>query len=244
MARIMSALILSLLLTSAVAADRSRLVRAEFQRLNPCPVNGATRGACPGWEVDHGIVLCSGGKDEAVVIDLFSRQVVGWSLREDMTRDNVIDALRMAWFKRRPSKRAGLMLARERFDFLLALVERGLDRAEIAAEHIVGERDLVLITPADRGEHAQHRSRSAAQGARSIALDALRIAKTIGGFLHHFDRYIERHKNLVVRRPRVLFARSREFVLGMVLSLHGSGPIPALGRFAANPPCRTIGGVV
>lgn len=31
----------------------------------------------------------------AVVIDLFSRQVVGWSLREDMTRDIVIDALRM-----------------------------------------------------------------------------------------------------------------------------------------------------
>lgn len=32
----------------------------------------------------------------AVVIDLFSRQVVGGSLREDMTRDIVIDALRMA----------------------------------------------------------------------------------------------------------------------------------------------------
>ena len=32
----------------------------------------------------------------AVVIDLFRRQVVGWSPREDMTRDIVIDALRMA----------------------------------------------------------------------------------------------------------------------------------------------------
>jgi transposase InsO family protein len=39
-----------------------------------------------------------------VVIDLFSRQVVGWSLRADMTREIVIDALRMAWFKRRPAK--------------------------------------------------------------------------------------------------------------------------------------------
>ena len=47
----------------------------------------------------------------AVVIDLFSRQVVGWSLRHDMTRDIVIDALRMAWFKRHPSKQAGLMFA-------------------------------------------------------------------------------------------------------------------------------------
>ena len=50
----------------------------------------------------------------AVVIDLFSRQVVGWSLREDMTRDIVIDALRMAWFKRHPGKPAGVMFHRDR----------------------------------------------------------------------------------------------------------------------------------
>jgi putative transposase len=50
----------------------------------------------------------------AVVIDLFSRQVVGWSLREDMTRDIVIDALRMAWFKRHPSKFAGLIFHSDR----------------------------------------------------------------------------------------------------------------------------------
>ena len=35
----------------------------------------------------------------AVVIGLLSRQVVSWSLRHDMTRDIVIDALRMAWFQ-------------------------------------------------------------------------------------------------------------------------------------------------
>lgn len=50
----------------------------------------------------------------AVVIDLFNRQVVGWSLRQDMTRDIVIDALRMAWFKRRPGKQAGLILHSDR----------------------------------------------------------------------------------------------------------------------------------
>ena len=50
----------------------------------------------------------------AVVIDLFSRQVVGWSLHHDMTRDIVIDALRMAWFKRHPSKQAGLMFHSDR----------------------------------------------------------------------------------------------------------------------------------
>ena len=50
----------------------------------------------------------------AVVIDLFSRQVVGWSLRQDMTREIVIDALRMAWFKRHPSKEAGLVFHSDR----------------------------------------------------------------------------------------------------------------------------------
>jgi putative transposase len=50
----------------------------------------------------------------AVVIDLFSRQVVDWSLRHDMTRDIVIYALRMAWFKRHPSKQASLMFHSDR----------------------------------------------------------------------------------------------------------------------------------
>jgi transposase InsO family protein len=36
----------------------------------------------------------------AMVIDVFSRQVVGGSTREDMTREIVIDVLRMVWFKR------------------------------------------------------------------------------------------------------------------------------------------------
>jgi transposase InsO family protein len=51
----------------------------------------------------------------AVVIDLFSRQVVGWSLKERMTRDIVIDALRMAWFRRQPAaKEPGLIFHSDR----------------------------------------------------------------------------------------------------------------------------------
>lgn len=50
----------------------------------------------------------------AVVIDLFSRQVVGWAMRQDMTRELVIDALRMAWFKRHPAKDAGLIFHSDR----------------------------------------------------------------------------------------------------------------------------------
>ena len=68
----------------------------------------------------------------AVVIDLFSRQVVGWSLREDMTRELVIDALRMAWFKRHPGKQAGLIFHSDRgsqyasHDFRGVLKEYGI----------------------------------------------------------------------------------------------------------------------
>ena len=68
----------------------------------------------------------------AVVIDLFSRQVVGWSLQETMTRGIVIDALRMAWFKRSPSKQSGLIFHSDRgsqyasHDFRDVLKEYGI----------------------------------------------------------------------------------------------------------------------
>ena len=40
----------------------------------------------------------------AVVIDLFSRQMVGWSMQPHMQSSLVTDALRMAWFRRAPEK--------------------------------------------------------------------------------------------------------------------------------------------
>jgi putative transposase len=39
----------------------------------------------------------------ATVIDLFSRQVVGFAMAEHMGAQLVVDALRMAWFRRRPA---------------------------------------------------------------------------------------------------------------------------------------------
>jgi len=50
----------------------------------------------------------------AVVIDLFSRQVVGWSMRSDMRSNLVIDALEMALYQRRPEKKAGLLFHSDR----------------------------------------------------------------------------------------------------------------------------------
>lgn len=50
----------------------------------------------------------------AVVIDLFSRKIVGWSMREDMTSRVALDAVRMAWFQRCPGVKTGLMFHSDR----------------------------------------------------------------------------------------------------------------------------------
>ena len=47
-----------------------------------------------------------------VILDLFSRQVVGWSMQPHMRTELVSDALRMAWFRRRPQ--AGLIVHSDR----------------------------------------------------------------------------------------------------------------------------------
>lgn len=39
----------------------------------------------------------------AIVMDLFNREIVGWSLKPRMTADIVTDALTMAWFRKRPA---------------------------------------------------------------------------------------------------------------------------------------------
>jgi len=68
----------------------------------------------------------------AVVIDLFSRKVVGWSMRPDMQRNLVIDALEMAWFQRNPGKNAELIFHSDRGsqyasdDFSGVLKEHGI----------------------------------------------------------------------------------------------------------------------
>jgi len=39
----------------------------------------------------------------AIVLDLFNREVIGWSLKPRMTADIVTDALTMAWFRKKPA---------------------------------------------------------------------------------------------------------------------------------------------
>ena len=43
--------------------SRSTRVIAKFKEIHPCPENGKTSGACPGWAIDHVIPLACGGCD-------------------------------------------------------------------------------------------------------------------------------------------------------------------------------------
>ncbi len=89
-------------LTILALGQLAMVARLAPEKRIPCRVIQSTQGER--HDEDNG----------GVVIDLFILQVVGWSMRADMTRDIVIDALRMAWFKRHPDKQAGLIFHSDR----------------------------------------------------------------------------------------------------------------------------------
>lgn len=43
---------------------RSEAAKDAFKRSQPCPANGATSGACPGYVIDHVVPLKRGGADD------------------------------------------------------------------------------------------------------------------------------------------------------------------------------------
>ncbi len=75
-------------------------------------------------QTDAGVAVSGGGLDRS------SRQVVGWSMQPHMKTSLVMDALRMAWFRRRPE--AGLIFHSDRGSqycghaFQQTLVEYGM----------------------------------------------------------------------------------------------------------------------
>lgn len=55
-----AALVVSLL---TLGTERDPHQRVLFMKSHPCPANGKTRGACPGYVVDHINPLCADGPD-------------------------------------------------------------------------------------------------------------------------------------------------------------------------------------
>ena len=43
---------------------RSQTAKNRFKREHPCPATGESRGACPGWVIDHIKPLACGGADD------------------------------------------------------------------------------------------------------------------------------------------------------------------------------------
>ena len=55
--------VVAALLAARTVEARSKQARAMFQRQQPCPSTGKSRGSCPGYVVDHIRPLCAGGPD-------------------------------------------------------------------------------------------------------------------------------------------------------------------------------------
>jgi len=85
----------------------------------------------------------------AIVLDLFKREVVGWSLKPRMTADIVIDALTMAWFRRKPAggmmhhSDRGRQYASQPFQHTLtAYGEGSMSRKDRGWDHTPTEREF------------------------------------------------------------------------------------------------------
>jgi 5-methylcytosine-specific restriction endonuclease McrA len=66
-ATLAAAILVAVAVPSPTAARtyRSMTQRHAFIVEHPCPSTGHTRGACPGWEVDHVTPLKCGGTDKS-----------------------------------------------------------------------------------------------------------------------------------------------------------------------------------
>lgn len=73
---------IALLACPASARDPAQ-VRA-FRAENPCPATGRRSGTCPGWEVDHAVALCAGGRDHRSNLQWLSVEDHRWKTRWDV----------------------------------------------------------------------------------------------------------------------------------------------------------------
>ena len=52
------------IIKTPVKTHRSSSAKRAFRASNPCPATGKSKGACPGYVIDHITPLCAGGADE------------------------------------------------------------------------------------------------------------------------------------------------------------------------------------
>ncbi len=104
----------------SAASGASRVLTSDSKHSLPIAPNALDRKFSVGapnqvWVGDLTYIpTAEGWLFLAVVIDLFSRKVVGWSMRPDMQRELVLDALDMAWLARNPGRQTGLVFHSDR----------------------------------------------------------------------------------------------------------------------------------
>ena len=135
------------------AAARSPPTTTTTCRSRPTYLIGSSRWPSPDRVCAGRDTTCihtdAGGLFPAVDIDLCHRQVVGWSLRENTTRNVVVHVLRIARFKRHPSKQARLICHSVRGD-QQANLYFGDVRTEYGITASWADAATVQTTPATR----------------------------------------------------------------------------------------------
>lgn len=76
----------------------------------------------------------------AVVLDVFSRMVVGWSMRDDMQADLVVDALQMARWRRSPTGR------------VIHHSDQGSQYTSSAFDHAIGDARVIDMSMGSVGD--------------------------------------------------------------------------------------------
>jgi len=96
---------------NGIRARHKRRFKATTDSKHTLPVapnlldrNFAPEAPNQGWSADLTYIWTDEGwLYLAVVLDLFNREVIGWSIKPTMTTEIVLDALTMAWFRRKPA---------------------------------------------------------------------------------------------------------------------------------------------
>jgi hypothetical protein len=54
--------------------ERSQAAKYDFKKENPCPSTGRSKGACPGYQIDHRRPLAAGGADNKSNMQWLSKE--------------------------------------------------------------------------------------------------------------------------------------------------------------------------
>lgn len=148
----------------------------------PNVLNRQFRTARPGqvWTTDITYLpTVEGWLYLAVVMDLHSRMIVGWSMDSRMTRELVISALRMVWFRRKPA--AGLIHHSDRgsqyasHDYQAVLKEYGMTASMSRKGNCWDNAPMERFFNSLKNERTHHRRYATREEARQDTFEYVEV---------------------------------------------------------------------